>query len=369
MDAVVDELPQEPPSLLSYDDSVSYEEQISTNPSDEAGLASRIGKTKVYLLSETSVGKRKRGEDEPTVDIAEEMDDVDMSEDPTQRSNAILIQGSPIAHLPTARLFAYATHFDAHPLGLEWIDDNTCVYVFETKEAARTGFQYLQKSAGEEGDLEGFVTAKPIPVAFWPPEERINKSLGKGEGLKGTIRMRWAKIEDVKKRGAKQQSEFYRKHGDMAGKELFNGRETQGASGKRRKTDDALDLQLQRERLDRELENFLEDEPAEEEPTSKMRSDHIAADGRTLLERTSILDPHLNPGEADLASRLTDRRAAPLPRRARRNLEDRLWSEERAEGKGRGRKSHDSRGTDRTRPRKTQQELDEELDAFLREKD
>ncbi|KAL0571128.1 hypothetical protein V5O48_010836 [Marasmius crinis-equi] len=374
MDAIVDEIPQEPSSLLSYDEDIAYEDQVSTNPnpSDDAGLASRIGKTKVYLLSESSAGKRKRGEEEPTGDITEEMDDVDMAEDPSQRSNAILLQGSPISHLPTARLFAYATHFDAHPLGLEWIDDNTCVFVFETKEAARTGFRYIQKSAAEEADLEGFVTAKPVPMAFWPPEERINKSLGKGEGLKGAVRMRWARTEDVKQKGAKQQSEFYRKHGSMAGKELFNGREMQGATGKRRKTDDAVDLQLQRERLDKELESFLE-EPEEEEPPSRMRSDYIAADGRTLLERTSDIRLLSDSGDTDLASRIADTRTiSPLPRRARRNLEDRLRSEERpdgANGKGRGRRGHDTRGVDRSRPKKTQQELDDELDAFLREKE
>ncbi|KAF9268363.1 hypothetical protein L218DRAFT_918925 [Marasmius fiardii PR-910] len=383
MDAALDVQPlqeQEPSSLLSYDDSIAYEDQLSTNPSDEAGLASRIGKSKVYLLSESSVGKvrpwhRKRGEEEKEVDITEEMDDVDMTEDPTQRSNAILVQGSPISHLPTARLFAYATHFDAHPMGLEWIDDNTCVFVFETKASARSGFQLLQKLADEERDYEGFVTAKPIPMAFWPPEERINKSLGKGDGLKGVIRMRWARLEDVKKKGAKRESEFYRKHGNTAGKELFNGRETQDAT-KRRKTDDPVDLQLQREKLDRELDDFLEEAPKDEEieePPSKMRSDYIAADGRTLLERTSAMRLRSDIlGGGDLASRITTHRTtSPLPRRARRNLEDRLWSEERVDnvdGKGRHRRS-DTQAGGRARPRKTQQELDDELDAFLKEKE
>ncbi|KAG7096535.1 hypothetical protein E1B28_003963 [Marasmius oreades] len=318
-------------------------------------------------------GKRKRGEEEQEVDITEELDDVDMTEDPTQRSNALFVQGSPISHLPTARLFAYATHFDAHPLGLEWIDDNTCVFVFETNASARAGFRYLQKAAEEEPDLEGFVTAKPIPMTFWPPEEQINKSLGMGEGLKGVIRMRWASLDDVKKKGAKHESEFYRKHGNMAGKELFNGRETQGAT-KRRKTEDPVDLEVQREILDRELDDFLDskDDEGIEEPPSKMRSDYIAADGRTLLERTSIMRLH-SVLETDLASRIsTHRTTAPLPRRARRNLEDRLWSEGRvdsANGKGTHRKSDTPGGGGTARPRKTQQELDDELDAFLKGKE
>ncbi|KAK7051332.1 hypothetical protein VNI00_004832 [Paramarasmius palmivorus] len=369
--------PQEPSSLLSYDENIAYEDQISTN---DNGLASRIGKTKVYLLSESSIGKRKRGDGEHAEEeVGEDMGDVDMNEDSTLRGNAILLQGPPISHLPTARLFAYATHFDAHPMGLEWIDDNTCVFVFESKSTARQGYGYLQKSAAEEPDLEGLITAKPIPMAFWPPEERINKSLGKGEGLKGVIRMRWAKVDDVKKKGAKRESEFYRKHGNMAGKELFNGRETQGAT-KRRRTDDAVDLALQKERLDRELDSFLDEErEATPEPPSKMRSDYIAPDGRTLLERTSLIRAHPD-GEGDLASRIT----APLPRRGRRsagsglNLEDRLWSDERVDlererngrrnGNGRTSRGSERKG-DRSRPKKTQQELDDELDAFLKQKD
>ncbi|ESK93104.1 hypothetical protein Moror_8827 [Moniliophthora roreri MCA 2997] len=375
---------QDPSSLLSYDDDVAYEDQHSTS---DAGLASRIGKTKVYLLSESSIGKRKRGDGEQTEEeVREDIEDIDMNEDTDTniRNNAILLQGTPISHLPTARLFAYATHFDAHPMGLEWIDDNTCVLVFESKVAAHQGYKYLQRLAGE-AELDGFVTAKPIPMAFWPPEERINKSLGKGEGLKGTIRMRWAKVDDVKKKGAKQESEFYRKHGNMAGKELFNGRETQGAA-KRRKMDDTVDLALQKERLDRELDSFL-DEEAETtpEPPSKMRSDYIASDGRTLLERTSVIRAHPDAEGTDLASRIT----APLPRRARRsagggiNLEDRLWSDERVDlgsgdvrekrgrrnGNGRASRGSERKGVDRSRPKKTQQELDDELDAFLQQKD
>lgn len=50
-------------NTLSYDDTVAYEEQLPTHPSNDperATLANRIGSTKVYLLSEstaTRVGK------------------------------------------------------------------------------------------------------------------------------------------------------------------------------------------------------------------------------------------------------------------------------------------------------------------------
>ena len=48
------------------------------------------------------------------------------------------------------------------------------------------------------------MTAKSIPVTLWPPEQRINATLGKGEDLKGVIRMRWARRDDVKKKGAEE---------------------------------------------------------------------------------------------------------------------------------------------------------------------
>ena len=45
---------------LSYDDTVAYEEQLPTEAEREsaASLANRIGSSKVYLLSESSVATR-----------------------------------------------------------------------------------------------------------------------------------------------------------------------------------------------------------------------------------------------------------------------------------------------------------------------
>ena len=140
------------------------------------------------------------------------------------RENAILLHGSPISHLPTSNIFAYATHFDAHPLGLEWVDDTTCVLVFDSKTDARSAFRFLQKSLAEEPAFDdNSVTAKPIPTPIWPAEDRINAALDKSEGLKGILRMRWARADDVKKKGAKKQSEFYRKYGHNAGKTFEEG--------------------------------------------------------------------------------------------------------------------------------------------------
>ncbi|KAF9464267.1 hypothetical protein BDZ94DRAFT_1256712 [Collybia nuda] len=389
MDNFPEEVSPDPLNALSYDDTVAYEEQIPTHPTNDgqAALASRIGNTKVYLLSEstaTRVGKRKHIEDDEAIEgeMEEEMD-----EDMTYRTNAILFHGPPISHLPTARLFAYATHFDAHPMGLEWVNDNTCVFVFESKVAARTAHSYLQKSATEDVDAEGYVTAKPIPMAIWPPEERINSSLGKGQGLRGVVRMRWALNDDVKKKGAKKESEFYKKHGRTAGKEVYSKDEP---LAKRQRGDDPVDIALQKAQLDDDLDEFLaENDPDPIEPPSppsKMRSDYISSDGRTLLERTSALRMHSDAIEDSLVPRLT----APLPRRARNGRMGQLYSSQpelsqrisveeklewgvdtrpRQQRERGGRRSRKDKTVRSEQPRrKTQQELDDELDAFLNSK-
>lgn len=279
-------------------------------------------------------------------------------------------------------------------MGLEWVDDNTCVLVFPTKASARMAHRHLRKSATEDDDADGFITAKPIPITFWPPEDRINNSLGKGQGLKGTIRMRWALNEDVKKKGARRQSAFYKKHGRLAGKEVYGGEGVPSAAKRRRGGGDAqaIPLELQREQLDEELDQFLAedaDEPSPPpSPPSKMRSDYISSDGRTLLERTSLIRLHPDADSPSLADRLT----APLPHRARNvtlgkmhaedlnvqiSSEKLEWGPDRESrqsgGHGERRSRRNDRRADRpprNRPRKmTQQELDDEMDAFLNEKE
>lgn len=282
------------------------------------------------------------------------------------RDNAILLHGSPISHLPTSNIFAYATNFDAHPLGLEWIDDTTCILVFESKSAARSAFRTLQKSVAEEPSLDdGSITAKPIPITVWPAEYRISATLGKGEGLKGILRMRWAKVEDVKKKGARNQSQFYKKYGQEAGKSLEEG----PRPVKRRRGDGPLESDaLKKAILDEELDRFLasDEEARPATPPSRMRSDFIGDSGKTLLERT----------EGGLASRLI----APLPRRGRsqRDGDHRSWDrgkevegyEETFEPRSRRgpRREEGRRSRREPRARATQADLDAELDAFLNEK-
>ncbi|KZT74570.1 hypothetical protein DAEQUDRAFT_720751 [Daedalea quercina L-15889] len=337
---------------LSYDDTTPYDQPPPPPPTEpgRAQLADRIGNNKVYLLSEatgTRLGKRKHADAVEGEDLE---GDLDMGEESSDRDNAILLKGTPISHLPTQSIFAYATHFDSQPLALEWIDDTTCILVFPSKAAARSAHRLLTKSIAEEPSLEdGSVTAKPIPITLWPPEDRINKSLGKGDGLKGVIRMRWATRQDVKKRGAKSESEFYKKYGGKAGK-LGPGDDDEadrdGGWQRKRRRGGELEDRLEKGRLDEELDSFLSKEERPASPPSRMRSDHMRSSGRSLLERTST-----PPGRS-----LADRLIADLPRRARSPRRDRRdIHEERGLGRERG----------TPRPRKTQEELDAELDAFL----
>lgn len=175
----------------------------------------------------------------------------------------------------------------------------------------------------------------------------------------------------MKKKGARKESEFYRKHGERAGKEEYGGDE---GPQKRRKRGGEGDLE-QRLELDDDLDAFLaetNDPSPPPQPPSKMRSDYIAVDGKSLLERTSALRAHPN----DLASRLM----APLPRRRRgrnspaidalsgRNDRQRAPSDRERPSRRRGRRDGESGGRSE-RPQKTQEQLDAELESFLNDRD
>ncbi|KAG6336337.1 hypothetical protein ID866_2762 [Astraeus odoratus] len=350
MDNVPEGVSYEETVSLSYDDSVPYEEQVSEQPPpDEPTLLTRIGTNKVYLISDTvqtrtakvfsrfsgnALGWRRTKTLTWTKACSIQHD---------LRGNALFFTGAPISHLPTARIFGYATHFDAQPLALEWINDNSCILVFESKSQARSAHRRLRKLLAEDIDDDGFITAKPIPMTLWPPEERINTSLGKGEGLKGVIRMRWARNDDVKKKGAKKESQFYKKYGPTAGKE--------GDEPRKRRREE---VEVDGSELDADLDAYLGGDKYSP-PPSKLRSDYINERSDSLLERTGQ--------SVELDNRMTSRRRP----RGEGGLAARLGSrwehvgEERAEGKGRGRRDN--------RPRKTRQDLDDELDAFLNQRD
>lgn len=269
--------------------------------------------------------------------------------DSVLRANALFLTGAPISHLPTARIFAYVTHFDAQPIGLEWVNDSSCVLVFESKTLARAAHRFLRKTAAEDMDEAGFVMAKSIPVTLWLPEDRISKSLGQGEGLRGTIKMRWAKNDDVKKKGAKKDSEFYKKYGAGAGKDG-------DAPQKRRRDERSL---LDASKLDDDLNTFFGNErrTSYSPPPTNIHANHLS-ESRSLVERTSSSD-----SSVDLRHRISSAPCDSLTSRVSdpRRLHDGDEQGDSRRGQGRGRRN--------PRPQKTQKELDDELDAFLNEKD
>lgn len=364
---------------LSYDDTIPYEEQVAPATDNDGNdtsnsLLGRIARNKVYLLSESAApraSKRKHGEEQVPSEVEEDA----MNEDPSLRHNALLLTGLPIAHLPTARLFAYATNFDAHPLGLEWVNDTTCVLVFDSQRDAHDAWAKLARSPNAAPDGEGFHEAQRVPRTFWPAKVLISSSVrpvaeagedgttGENEGgeLAAPIRMRYARLDDVKKRGAAKESRFYAKHGNTAGKEVYNpatGRVEvpheveDGLGRKRRKVEEGRQSSTAKD-LDDDLDAFLaEGSPPptmEQEPPSKMRSDgydpdaFVGGGGKTLLERTSMLRAH--PELSDESSRRRDG-----------------GSSVRKEGRER----ESARGN--SRPKRTLQELDDELDAFLNDR-
>ena len=80
-------------------------------------------------------------------------------------------------------------------LGLEWVDDKTCVLVFVSRNTALHAWGTLCRTPQlvntSSHDLEGttpieiersdeaFHSAQPLPLALYPIEERINALLGK----------------------------------------------------------------------------------------------------------------------------------------------------------------------------------------------
>jgi hypothetical protein len=241
------------------------------------------------------------------------------------------------------------------------------VLLFSSSNAATGAFSQLQRTASETPDEQGFVLAKSIPMAFWPPKERIDASLGKGEGLKGALHLRWAEMTDVKVRGSRSRSEFYRKHG-VDGQPGGDTRKEDVQEAKRRR----------REELDDELDTFLREDSPEggsrpATPPSKMRADYIEKEGRgkSLLERTSEIRGHLMDGEhidswkKSLESRITSPKS--ITGRSRGSPGDGV----RVRGLGRRGAWNEGgeMGPRDVRVKKTQQELDDELDAFLNERE
>jgi Nuclear cap-binding protein subunit 3 len=191
----------------------------------------------------------------------------------TARANAILFHGDPISVLPTQRVLSYAASTSGTPpLGLEWVNDTKVVVIWETAGLAKRAYVAMRvfdeetlEVDVEPEDEEGFVAARPVPETLWPMDARLQKVLGKDapgesssveegiEVVKRPLRMRWARTEDMKEKGAKNKSKFYERHGSNAGKEgqnVFFAPEERTSGGKRRREDWEEDEEEKRRRLD-----------------------------------------------------------------------------------------------------------------------
>jgi len=298
-------------TTLSYED-IPYEEQLERN------LKERLGNTKVYLYEDVAKSNQVSTQLEDHPEEAEE----ELVTTDGRRLNALTLTGLPISCLKTQALFGYSSHFDATPTGLEWINDWTTVFVYPSTKAAKVALRNLRKFAAEDPDHDDFFTAKPIPVNLWPPGTRAQTGPGVEPGseardMKSRINIRTAKSSDTKEKGARTASEFYKKHGDNAGKEMYVNPALQTSFRGKRRRDDYGDEQSKRARLDAELDSM-----------------HSTADSSEAVEGN---DP-------STAISLRDRISGSSERRPNRRL----------------------RGLPSKKP--TKQSLDDELDAFLNAK-
>ncbi|CUA69070.1 hypothetical protein RSOLAG22IIIB_03748 [Rhizoctonia solani] len=279
---------------------------------------------RVYTLEEYApvltgrLGKRKR-----QLDTVEEGDEHDDPEDDRLRPDALLLHGEPISKLSTEKIFEYvATYCDRPPISLEWIDDRTTVIIFESADVAHSAYTGLVKQSPEEP--ETLVPAHPVPKKMWPPEAQLDHNLSRGTALSGIMRVRRARFGDRKLKGARKRSEWY---GTQRTKRTRGGGDDLDAEldemKKRREAGEDGDWEKERAAaLDRELDALAARKDGDEEAME--------------VESASRLQSRLGP-------RKENRQIAPLPRR-----------------RGRGRETREER------PKQTQEDLDAELEAFMK---
>ncbi|KAH7343351.1 hypothetical protein B0J17DRAFT_713533 [Rhizoctonia solani] len=277
---------------------------------------------RVYTLEEYApvltgrLGKRKR-----QLDTVEEDDEREDPEDDKLRPDALLLHGEPITKLSTEKIFEYvATYCDKPPISLEWIDDRTTVIVFESSAVTKSSYAGLAKQSTDE--TESLVAAHPVPKKMWPPEAQLDHNLSRGTALSGVMHVRWARFGDRKLKGARKRSEWY------------------SAQRNKRPRGGGEDLDAELDEMQRRREAGDDVDPEKERAAALDRElDVLAArkDGDESMEVESVsrLQSRLGPKK--------DRPIAPLPRK-----------------RGRGREVKEER------PKQTQEDLDAELEAFMK---
>ncbi|CCO27632.1 hypothetical protein BN14_01617 [Rhizoctonia solani AG-1 IB] len=233
----------------------------------------------------------------------------------------------PISKLSTEKIFEYvATYCDSPPISLEWIDDRTTVIVFESPDMAASAFPNLAKDSSEEQDSDTLVLAHPVPKKMWPPEAQLDHNLSRGTALSGIMHIRRARFGDRKLKGARKRSEWYTQQ-QRSKRSRPGGDDLDAELDEMKRRREAGDEEVESERaaaLDRELDALAARKDGDEETMD--------------VEPASRLQSRLGP-------RKNNRPIAPLPRR-------------RGQGQGRAPKEE--------RPKQTQEDLDAELEAFMK---
>ncbi|KAK8866085.1 hypothetical protein IAR55_001236 [Kwoniella newhampshirensis] len=200
---------------------------------------------------------------------------------------ALYLRSDLIQHLSTSKVFSWASSLGANVLGIEWLNDTTLQLIFPTPAATLLGLTLLSKAGFDpaEGDdplleraahsvpISLLPLAEPDPVPSLEGQELLStfttdegteggvrrKGRGKfgqssglydleplvpaatdnGDGFKlapgvdphARIAVRYAVESDSDLRKEAKQSEWYKRHGRTAGKEVASSRRNVGGRG------------------------------------------------------------------------------------------------------------------------------------------
>lgn len=180
---------------------------------------------------------------------------------------------------------------------------------------------------------------------MWPPEAQLDHNLSRGTALSGVMRVRWARFGDRKLRDARKRSEWYHMQEGARGR----NKRSRGEEGEER-WEKGVDLDAELDEMRRRREAGDD----EEEP-SRRRAAELDEQLDALAQRGEG-DEQIDGLPSSLRQRLgpkKDRPIAPMPRR-------------RGRGGDSGRREGNGDGASHERPKRTQDDLDAELEAFMK---
>lgn len=272
----------------------------------------------------------------------------------------------PISKLSTEKIFEYvAMYCDEPPTsmplvlsysptsahlrtsGLEWVDDRSTVIIFDSLKVAQSSLMALAKSLKDDptASADSLIIAHPVPKKMWPPEAQLDHNLSRGTALSGVMRVRWARFGDRKLRDARKRSEWYQVQKDSRGR----NKRSRGEDGEER-WEKGMDLDAELDEMQRRRETG-----EDEDDSSRRRAVELDEQLDALAQRGDS-DEQIDRLPSSLRQRLgpkKDRPIAPLPRR-------------RGRGGDGGRRDGDEASHER--PKRTQDDLDAELEAFMKER-